>query len=89
MYSPLISSVEHALNPLPSGKDSVHSLLPLQSFSEKTPFLVKITPCLALSQVYFNPFQLVPSLILDTTLITQTNDYPEFFWSKSNSLERS
>ena len=89
MYSPVISTFEHPLNPLPSGKDSVPSLLPLQSFSERTPFLVEISSFSGLGQINFNASEQEYSPLLDTTLSAETNNYSEGFWSRPNSLERS
>ena len=81
MYSPAIINPEQAFHPLPSGKDRLNLLLPLHSFSEGTPFLVEIPPYSDLSQLNLNTCVQDSSLLMDTTLSTQTDYHPSAFWS--------
>ena len=89
MYSPAIINPEQAFQPLPSGKDRFHLVLPLQSFSEGNPFLVEISPCSGLGPIDLNTYDQGSSLPLDTTLSGQTSPPHEVFWSRPNSLERN
>ena len=89
MYLPAIINPEQAFQPLPSGKDRFNLLLPLHSFSGGAPFLVEVPLCSGLGPINLNTYDQDSSLILDSNLSSQTNYHPLFFWSKSNSLERS
>ena len=89
MYSPAIIKPEQAFHPLPSGSDRFDLVLPLQSFSEGTPFLVEISSFSGLGQINFNASEQDSSLLSDSTLSSQTSPPPAAFWSKPNSLERS
>ena len=89
MYSPATIATEQAFQPLPSGKDRFNLVLPLQSFSKGNPSLVEISTCSEISQLNLITFEQDCSLILDTTLSTQTDHHPLVFWSTPNSVERS
>ena len=89
MYSPAIISPEQTVQPLPSGSDRLNLVLPLHSFCEGNPFLVEISPCSGLGPIDLNTYEQDSSLLLDTTLSTQTDRHPLVFWSKPNSLKRS
>ena len=89
MYSPAIIATEQVFQPVPSGKDRLNLVLPLNSFSEGAPFLVKVPPYSDLSQLDLNTSEQDSSLLLDYNLSPQTDHHPLVFWSKPNSLERS
>ena len=89
MYSPSIITTEPALLPLPVAKDFISSVLPLDSFSEGTPLLVEIQSFSGLVLTDLNPPEQDSSLILDSTLSSQTDHHPLIFWSKSNDQVRS
>ena len=89
MYSPAIITTEQAFQPFPSGSDRLNLVLPLQSFSEGNPSLVEIPPDSGLGPIDLNTYDQGSSLLLDSTLSTQTDRHPLVFWSKPNSLERS
>ena len=89
MYSPAIIATEQTFQPPPSGSDRFNLVLPLQSFSEGNPFLVKIPPYSDLSQLDLNTYEQHSSLLMDSDLSAQTDRHPLVFWSRPNSLERS
>ena len=89
MYSPSIITTEPALLPLPVAKDFISSVLPLDSFSEGTPLLVEIQSFSGLGPMDLNPPEQDSSLILDSTLSSQTDHHPVIFWSKSHRQARS
>ena len=89
MYSPAIIATEQVFQPVPSGKDHLNLVLPLNSFSEGAPFLVEVPPYSDLSQLDLNTSEQDSSLLLDYNLSPQTVHHPLVFWSKPNSLERS
>ena len=76
MYSTAIINPEQAFQPLQSGKDRFNLVLPLQSFSEGNPSLVEISPCLGLGPMDLNTSVQDSSLLLDSTLILQTDHHP-------------
>ena len=89
MYSPSIITTEPALLHLPVAKGFISSVLPLDSFSEETPLLVEIQSFSGLCPMDLNPPEQDSSLILDSTLSSQTDDHPVIFWSKSHYQARS
>ena len=89
MYSPSIITTEPALLPLPVAKDFISSVLPLDSFSEGTLLLVEIQSFSGLGPMDLNPPEQDSSLILDSTLSSQTDHRPGIFRSKSHHQARS
>ena len=89
MYSPSIITTEPALLPLPVAKGLISTALPLDSFSEGTPCLVEIEPLTISGLLTFTNFEQDSSLILNSTLSTQTDHHPVIFWSKSHHQARS
>ncbi len=89
MYSPSIITTEPALLPLPVAKGFISSVLPLDSFSEGTPLLVEIQSFSGLGPIDLNPPEQDSSLILDSTLSSQTDHHSVIFRSKSYHQARS
>ena len=89
MYSPSIITTEPALLPLPVAKGLISSTLPLDSFSEGTPCLVEIEPIITSGLLTFTNFGYDTSLILDSTLSSQTDHHSVIFRSKSYHQARS
>ena len=89
MYSPAIINPEQAFQPLPSGSDRFNLVLPLQSFSAGNPPLVDIPPDSGLGPIDLNTYDLGSSLLLDSTLSTQTDRHPLVFWNTPNSEQRN
>ena len=89
MYSPSIITTEPALLPLPVAKGLISTALPLDSFSEGTPCLVEIEPLSISGLLTLTNFEQDSSLILNSTLSTQTDHHPVILWSKSHYQTRS
>ena len=89
MYSPAIITTEQVFQPVPSGKDRLNLVLPLNSFSEGAPFLVEVPPYSDLSQLDLNTYDQGSSLPLDSNLSAQTDRHPLVFWNTPNSEQRN